>query len=209
MGSVGDWLARARSEDIDHDHRQEILLDKKPPACRTPNWGINYLLHEPGSFVYKWDASSYPLAFLLEKSTLQPIRPNQPVSFAPRLSQAHAPDWKSPNIAQLEYGRGANNLVYGDDRVSPFIWYAWSDGALYIRINTTLRSTIFIGLDSDLSGDFNDLALNGDDFTLQVAAPATDCASQPAQITVLHPAEGIRGLVSSSGLWTNNLRLLH
>ena len=188
------WL-----EDIDHDHRQEILV-QEAAGMQDAQLGINYLLHKPGSFVYKWDGSSYSLVFLLEKSTLQPIRPNQPVSFAPRLGHAHAPDWKSPNIAQLEYGRGANNLVYGDDRVSPFIWYAWSDGTLYIRINTTLRSTIFIGLDSDLNGDFNDSALNGDDFTLQVAAPATDCASQPAQIIVLHPAEGIRGLVSSSGL---------
>jgi len=98
-------------------------------------------------------------------------------------------------MAQLEYGRGSNNLTFGNEPVSAFILFAWGVDALYIQIKTSLRNTISLALDTDLPGDFNDPTLNGDDFTFQIATPADNCASQATQITFQHPAGGIQGQI--------------
>ena len=68
------WL-----EDIDHDHRQEILV-QEAAGMQDAQLGINYLLHKPGSFVYKWDGSSYVVGFSPGEE-YAPTHPPEPACF--------------------------------------------------------------------------------------------------------------------------------
>ncbi len=179
------WL-----EDVDGNGQAEILL-KHIEGMQDTVWtyrAVNYLLQLPGALAFRWDGEAYVPGYFVDEGRVIPVRPRLPLIFAPRLSYPLIADGDLSDWAQIEYWHSLElKREHGLSR--PGATVAWDEQFLYLTAEVVPGQILTIALDTDLSGDFGNVALNADDVLLEAALPASLDCQNPVIIRLRYPQQ--------------------
>jgi hypothetical protein len=183
---VGWMYHRIMNEKIEFKHLTnqsyaDILLGREAEGfsfVNSPANYANYNVQFPGRLVFSWNGGKYDLSHYYDGESLTPIRATDFIIHAPRIDTLFCDKNQiSGCIRQIEYyevldgyglgkrGRSVEATSYG---------LAWDKQSLYINVSVyplgplKKHSTVWVALDTDLQGDFDNHVLNEDDRLLKI-----------------------------------------
>lgn len=136
----------------------------------------NYLFYSvslPGELVFSWNepAREYQLTHFYDGVHLQRIRPANFFVHAARVNRSLVLDGSLYDWYQVEYIRSLRGYGRGNWGRLPGVYEtqaAFDDLFLYLAFRTNPKNRIWLGLDTDLMGDFESDTLNHDDLLFHV-----------------------------------------
>jgi hypothetical protein len=164
---------------------------------QTTGWGLgsdnptnyfNYDLHLPGGFVFSWNGEKYALSHYYDGKALTPIRAADFIVHAPRI--------ETGSIMQIEYHGALEGYGFGNrGRSVEAMPYdlAWDEKSLYMNVSVypvgpiKKHSTVWIALDTDLQGDFDNHVLNEDDRLLKIEVENPAHCDKDLSVQMVYP----------------------
>lgn len=153
----------------------DLLLARVSSEWAAFDNPANYLFYSvrlPGELLFSWDdpSQTYRLTHFYDGARLQPIRPVDFIVHAPRIHQPLTLDGRF-DWYQVEYSSLLDGYGWGNWRRSPGVYdifAAFDDSYLYLNIETNQKTSLYIGLDTDLTGDGENPTLNEDDLLFEI-----------------------------------------
>ncbi len=179
----------------------DILLSREAEGFDLPDNPANsryYNVQFPGRLVFSWDEEKYNLSHYYDGKFLTPIRASDFVLHAPRIDTSFCDKNRTSGciIRQIEYRDALDGYGVGISRrsleVTPY-GLAWDEKSLYINLSVfpptpnKKHSTVWIGLDTDLQGDFDSHALNEDDRLLKIEIEDAAHCDKDLSVQMVYP----------------------
>ncbi|PWH11996.1 MAG: hypothetical protein DDG60_15405 [Anaerolineae bacterium] len=137
----------------------------------------NYLFYSvalPGELLFSWNETTqtYQLTHFYDGAHLRPIRPADFIVHAPRINRPLQIDGSLYDWYQVEYIGALDGYGLGTWGRSPGVYAiqaAFDDSYLYLAFRTNQQTRVWLGFDTDLTGDFENQTLDSDDLLFEIA----------------------------------------
>jgi len=178
----------------------DILLSRAAEGFYLSNNPANYANYNvqfPGGLVFSWNGEKYRLSHYYDGKSLAPIRAADFIIHTPRVDNSFCNENQiSGCIRQVEYRetRDGYGLGYQGRSVEAAPYgLAWDEKSIYLNISVfplghlKKHSTVWIALDTDLQGDFDDHVLNEDDRLLKIEIENPAHCDKDLSVQMVHP----------------------
>ncbi|GAB4444484.1 MAG: hypothetical protein OHK0041_00800 [Anaerolineales bacterium] len=137
----------------------------------------NYLFHSvalPGELLFSWNETTqtYQLTHFYDGAHLRQIRPADFLVHAARVNHPLQMDGSLYDWYQVEYIGALDGYGLGTWGRSPGVYKiqaAFDDSYLYFTAVTDQKNRLWLGFDTDLTGDFKNQTLDTDDLLFEIA----------------------------------------
>lgn len=158
--------------DIDGGGWPEVLLKWGAFVYDSDHPRRDYTFYSPGIVAFRWDGEAYVPGYFVDNGRITPIRSCLPLYYAPRFSVPPTIDGQDEEWWQVEYREELLLRPPKGDFID--LDAAWDEQYLYLYVPPLGQETLFVAVDTDLTGDWGDSTLSSDDFVWRI-----DVSAQP------------------------------
>lgn len=193
VGWANSWAAfeRIRFLHLSGQPELDLLLSRVSSEWadfggweRAGNPG-NYLFYGvtlPGELLFSWNETTqtYQLSHFYDGARLRRIRPADFFVHAARVNRPLQIDGSLYDWYQVEYIGALDGYGLGTWGRSPGVYQiqaAFDDSFLYLAFHTNQQTRVWLGLDTDLAGDFENQTLDSDDLLFEIMLSQEDSSA--------------------------------